>query len=231
MMVNRVNAGARLDRLRIGPFHTRMLSLIGTGLFFDSFDNALSSGLLASMLRSGWSTLHLNSLFMSATFVGLTIGASLAGWMSDRFGRRFAYQFNLAIFGVMSLVSALAPSMPWLIGFRFVMGIGLGAEYVMGYALIIEFVPPAQRGRYLGIMGLIAGIGVFVPSILSALVIPYLGWRPMVVVGGVGTLWVWWLRRHLPESPRWLERVGRAIEAEAVMQRRRDLEGCRMARM
>jgi putative MFS transporter len=94
-MSSRVNAGARLDSLPIGPFHSRVLWLVGMGMFFDSFDNTLSSSVLASMLHSGWSTLQLNSVFMSATFVGLTIGAGLAGWMSDRFGRRFAYQFNL----------------------------------------------------------------------------------------------------------------------------------------
>src|SRR3954453_8269779 len=118
-MNNRVNAGARLDHLPLGRFHTRVLWLVGLGMFFDSFDNTLSSSVLATMLHSGWSTLQLNSIFMSATFVGLTIGAGLAGWLSDRFGRRFAYQFNLAIFGGMALVSAFAPSMPWLIAFRF----------------------------------------------------------------------------------------------------------------
>jgi len=217
-MSNRVNAGARLDRLPVGPFHTRVLWLVGLGMFFDSFDNTLSSSVLATMLHSGWSTLQLNSIFMSATFVGLTIGAGLAGWLSDRFGRRFAYQFNLAIFGGMALVSAFAPSMPWLIAFRFVMGLGMGAEYVMGYGLIIEFVPPTHRGRYLGLLALIGGSGVFVTSVVAALIIPVLGWRPMFVIGGIGTLWVWWMRRHLPESPRWLERVGRTAEAEQVVQ-------------
>lgn len=217
-MSNRVNAGARLDRLPVGPFHTRVLWLVGLGMFFDSFDNTLSSSVLATMLHSGWSTLQLNSIFMSATFVGLTIGAGLAGWLSDRFGRRFAYQFNLAIFGGMALVSAFAPSMPWLIAFRFVMGLGMGAEYVMGYGLIIEFVPPTHRGRYLGLLALIGGSGVFVTSVVAALIIPLLGWRPMFVIGGIGTLWVWWMRRHLPESPRWLERVGRTAEAEQVVQ-------------
>ncbi|MGF6880306.1 putative MFS transporter [Paraburkholderia sp. MM5477-R1] len=217
-MNNRVNAGARLDRLPVGSFHTRVLWLVGLGMFFDSFDNTLSSSVLATMLHSGWSTLQLNSIFMSATFVGLTIGAGLAGWLSDRFGRRFAYQFNLAIFGGMALVSAFAPSMPWLIAFRFVMGLGMGAEYVMGYGLIIEFVPPTHRGRYLGLLALIGGSGVFVTSVVAALIIPWLGWRPMFVIGGIGTLWVWWMRRHLPESPRWLERVGRTAEAEDVVQ-------------
>lgn len=217
-MSNRVNAGARLDRLPIGPFHTRVLWLVGLGMFFDSFDNTLSSSVLAAMLKSGWSTLQMNSIFMSATFVGLTIGAALAGWLSDKFGRRFAYQFNLAIFGGMALLSSLAPSMPWLIAARFIMGIGMGAEYVMGYGLIIEFVPPSHRGRYLGKLALIGGSGVFVTAVVATFIIPWIGWRPMFVIGGIGTLWVWWMRRHLPESPRWLERVGRHAEAEEIMQ-------------
>jgi MFS transporter, putative metabolite:H+ symporter len=217
-MSRRVNAGARLDRLPIGTFHTRVLWLVGLGMFFDSFDNTLSSSALASMFHSGWSTLQLNSIFMSATFAGLTVGAALAGLLSDRFGRRFAYQFNLAIFGGMALVSAFAPSMTWLIAFRFIMGLGMGAEYVMGYGLIIEFVPPTHRGRYLGLLALIGGSGVFITSVVAAIVIPWLGWRPMFLIGGVGTLWVWWMRRHLPESPRWLERVGRSSEAEEIMQ-------------
>jgi putative MFS transporter len=138
--------------------------------------------------------------------------------MSDKYGRRFAYQFNLAVFGVVSVAATFAPSMSWLIAGRFIMGIGLGAELVMGYGLITEFVPPQRRGRYLALMGVLSGAGVFAPSILSTVIIPYLGWRPMFAIGGLGTLWVWWLRRHLPESPRWLERVGRTVEAEEVMQ-------------
>ncbi|RQS24833.1 MULTISPECIES: MFS transporter [unclassified Burkholderia] len=218
-MMNRVNAGARLDRLPIGPFHRRVLWLVGMGMFFDSFDNTLSGSVLAAMLHSQWSTLELNSLFMSATFLGLMIGAALSGWLSDRFGRLFAYQFNLAIFGVMALASAFAPSMHWLIVMRFIMGIGMGAEYVMGYGLIIEFVPPQQRGRYLGLLGIITGAGVFTTSVVGMVTIPTLGWRAMFVIGGVGTLWLWYLRRHLPESPRWLERVGRGAEADAILKR------------
>ena len=77
--------------------------------------------------------------------------------------------------------------------------------------------PPGKRGRYIGLLGLIAGAGVFASSLIGMIVIPFLGWRAMFVIGGLGTLWVWWLRRHLPESPRWLERVGRDEEADAVV--------------
>lgn len=218
MSIN-VNAGARLDRLPIGPFHRRVLWLVSLGVFFDSFDNTLSSSVLAVLFKSGWSTLELNSLFMSVTFAGLTIGAAAAGWLSDRLGRRFAYQFNLLIFGCMAIASAFAPSMQWLIVMRAIMAVGMGAEYVMGWGLITEFVPPGRRGRYLGWFGVFAGVGVFVTSLVGWFVIPRLGWRPMFFIGGVGTLWVWWERRKLPESPRWLERIGRGVEAEAVLQR------------
>jgi MFS transporter, putative metabolite:H+ symporter len=217
--MNPVNAGARLDRLPIGPFHRRVLWLVSMGVFFDSFDNTLSASVLAALLKSGWSTLELNSLFMSVTFAGLTVGAAAAGWLSDRLGRRFAYQFNLLIFGCMAIASAFAPSMHWLIAIRAIMAVGMGAEYVMGWGLITEFVPPEKRGRYLGWFGVFAGVGVFVTSLIGWLVIPEFGWRPMFVIGGIGTLWVWWERRKLPESPRWLERIGRGAEAEAVLQR------------
>lgn len=214
-----VNAGARLDALFPGPFHRRVLWLTGLGMFFDSFDNTLSGAVLAAMLETGFSTLHLNSLFLSATFVGLAVGAAFAGWLGDRFGRAFAFQFNLALFGVLALVSALAPSMPWLIAIRALMSVGMGAEYVMCYGLIAELMPPASRGRYLGMLGLFAGVGVAVTSLLSVAVVPMLGWRAMFAIGGAGTLAVWWMRRALPESPRWLEAVGRYDEADAVLRR------------
>src|SRR5271169_1272387 len=124
-----VNAAARLDRLPLGPFHRRVLRLIGMGMFFDSFDNSMMAGVLAALVSSGGSTMALNATFISATFLGLTIGAGTAGLVGDRLGRRFAYQFNLLIFGGASLLAACAPSMTGLIVIRCIMGIGLGAEF------------------------------------------------------------------------------------------------------
>src|SRR5262245_7278259 len=110
-----VNAAARLDRLPISPFHRRVLLLIGAGTFFDSFDVYLGGSVIAAPLKEGWSTLDENALFLSATFFGMAIGAWVAGIMCDKFGRRFSFQFNLAIFGLASFAAALAPSMTWLI--------------------------------------------------------------------------------------------------------------------
>lgn len=214
-----VNAAARLDRLPIGPFHRRVLWLVGLGMFFDSFDNSMMAGVLAAMVAGGWSTMGLNASFISATFLGLTIGAGAAGVLGDRLGRRFAYQFNLLIFGLMCLLASAAPSMRWLIPIRCAMGIGLGAEFVVGYGMISEFVPPARRGQFTTLLNLISSSGVFAVSMTGLIVIPAFGWRAMFMIGGVGALWVWWLRRGLPESPRWLESVGRTEEAEQVLRR------------
>jgi len=134
-------------------------------IFLRFFDNTLSASVLASLLNTHWYTLEMNSVFMSATFAGLTIGAALAGLLSDRYGRLFAYQFNLAIFGNLSLICAFAPTMQWLIVLRFVMGIGMGAEYVMGFGLVTEFVPPTHRGRYMGLLALFGGVGVFIRNL------------------------------------------------------------------
>jgi putative MFS transporter len=80
-----------------------------------------------------------------------------------------------------------------------------------------EFVPPKTRGRWLSMMAFIVVAGFPATSLLGYLVIPAFGWRPMFVVAGIGSLIVWYLRKNLPESPRWLEAQGRPEEAEALM--------------
>src|ERR1700744_1562876 len=109
-----VNAGGRLDRLPIARFHYRVFSLIGAGLFVDGFEIFLAGSILGALVQSGWSDLAHNARFISANFVGMLVGAWLAGLTGDRFGRKFAYQANLLIFGISALAAAAAPSMNWL---------------------------------------------------------------------------------------------------------------------
>ena len=147
----------------------------------------------------------------------MVIGAWLAGIAGDRYGRRFSYQFNLLVFGLASFAGAAAPSMDWLIVARFVMGIGLGAEIVVGYVTISEFTPPSSRGRWGAGLAVITNSALFISAVVGRAVIPNYGWRWMFVMVGVGALIVWYLRKGMPESPRWLEAHGRSEEAERVM--------------
>ena len=214
-----VNAGARLDRLPMSRFHRRIMWLIGIGMFFDGFDIYIASTVLGATLKSGFSTIGQNALFVSITFLGMMIGSFGTGFLGDRFGRRFTYQANLALFGVASLAAAFAPSMAFLIACRFFMGVGLGAENVVGYSTLAEFVPPAARGRQQGLMATWVVTGLPVSALLGLVLVPALGWRVMFVVGGLGALAVWYARKSLPESPRWLEASGRTAEAEELMRR------------
>jgi MFS transporter, putative metabolite:H+ symporter len=212
------NAGARLDRLPISTFHRRIMGLIGAGMFFDGFDIYVAATVLGATFKSGFSSMSQNAQFMSVTFVGMMLGSFLTGFLGDRYGRRFTYQANLAIFGFACLASAFAPSMTVLILLRFVMGAGLGAENVVGYSTMTEFVPPQARGKWLGGMNVIVVSGLPVAALLGTLIIPRFGWRAMFILGGLGALVVWYLRKALPESPRWLESAGRNEEAEALLQ-------------
>src|SRR6202162_2028187 len=217
-MTRAVNAGARLDRLPISKLHHRVSWLIGAGMFFDGYDLYVAGGVLAATLQTKFSTIPQNLQFISLTFVGMTIGALVTGFVGDRFGRRFTYQINLLIFGLASLAAAFAQDINQLIFCRFVQGLGLGAEIVVGYSTLTEFVPPKTRGRWLSFMVFLVVAGFPATALLGYLIIPTWGWRPMFVIAGVGSLVVWYLRKNLPESPRWLESPGRPAEAEALMQ-------------
>src|SRR5262249_8729446 len=217
-MVIAVNAGARLDRLPVSSFHYRIFWLVGAGMFFDGYDLYVAGGVLASLLQTKFSTLPQNLQFISLTFVGMTLGALITGFVGDKFGRRFTYQINLLIFGLASLAAAFAQDMTQLIICRFVQGLGLGAEIVVGYSTLTGFVPPRTRGRWLSMMAFLVVAGFPATALLGYLIIPTFGWRPMFVIAAIGSLIVWYLRKNLPESPRWLESQGRTDEAEALMQ-------------
>ena len=213
-----VNAGARLDRLPPGSFHRRIMILIGIGMFVDACDIYLAPGVMGALVKEGWSDLATNAWFLFATFSGMLIGSLSSGFIGDRFGRRFSYQANLLVFGIASVAAAFAPNMGVLIGLRFFMGIGLGAEIVVGYASLAEFMPRSVRGRYVATLSAITNCGVVVVGFGGLWIIPTIGWRYMFAIIGLAAFAVWLARKDMPESPRWLESRGRLAEAETAMQ-------------
>ena len=214
---NQATIGYRLDSLPLSGYHWRLLGLIAAGMYFDSFDIYIAGTVLAAMIHSGESTLKLNAMFVSVTFIGMMSGAWLSGLLGDRLGRRFCYQFNLGIYGFASIAAAFAPSMYWLIFFRLVMGVGMGAEIVVGYGTLSEFIPAAWRGRFGTILNLIINTSLFLSTFLGWLIVPQYGWRWMFAIGGCGALFVWFLRKSMPESPRWLASRNRVDEANQIV--------------
>lgn len=207
----------RIDRTNVTPTLKRIVALVAAGMLLDGIDVYMASTVASSSLETKWSTVQQNSWFLSAGFAGLLIGSLLAGFIGDLFGRRVAYQLNLLLFGGFTLIGAFAPSMTFLAVCRLGAGIGLGAEIVTGYAMVNEFAPARSRGKWCAIISVLANSAAPVTMLLCAFIIPRWTWRPMFVAIGVFAGIIWWLRRDIPESPRWLALHGRADEADAIV--------------
>ena len=213
---------ARLNRLPATRTHRHATVIAGIGSFFDLFDIFLA-GVLATVLTQQFA---LDRLWLpaalSSAFVGMFIGATVLGRFADRFGRRTAFLLNLAIYSAFTLVGAFSVSATMLIASRFIAGIGIGAELTLVDAYLSELLPARLRGRYTAWAYTLGFIGVPAAGLLGRILVPRTpfgidGWRWLFVAGSLGAVIVWFVRRRLPESPRWLESVGRVAEADAIV--------------
>jgi putative MFS transporter len=216
--------GKSLDEARISPLHVKIVGLIAAGYFFDVIDFTIFGSLNPFMTKS-FATPAEFAFIGSAAIFGMAIGTAGQGQLSDRFGRRFIYQFNLLLFGTFTILGALAPTVPLLILCRFIAGLGLGAEQPLAFAYAGEYSPKAIRGRILAIVHFIGGamvwpIGTALVLLFgSTLASPDHVWRGVWLLIGVGALIVWVFRFTLPESPRYLATHGRGDDAIEVLKR------------
>lgn len=216
-MEQAANLKQRLDLTRETPLFYRVFAMIAAGMILDAGDVYMASAINSTLIQTHFATLFQGSLFLSAGFLGLFVGSIAAGFIGDFFGRKRAYQTNLLIFGVFTILGAFAPNIELLIASRFFAAVGLGAEIVTGYALINEFAPVKTRGRWSGITAVVANLGAPVTLLIATFMIPNLGWRSMFILIGILALILWVARRHFPESPRWLLARDRCAEAETII--------------
>src|SRR6201993_5330666 len=153
--------GNALDEAKISPLHVKVIALIAGGYFFDVIDFTVFGSLVPFLLQSKFATGAEVAAVGSATIFGMFLGTAGQGEFSDRFGRRFIYQFNLLLFGIFTILGALAPSVTLLVICRFIAGIGLGAEQPLAFAYAGEYAPKRIRGRILAIVHFIGGAMVW----------------------------------------------------------------------
>ena len=218
---------ARLDRLRWSPFHTRMVLGLGTAWILDGLSITVASSVTGVLTQSN--TLGLTTTQAAATgsvyLLGEVAGALVFGKLSDKLGRRRLFIWTLAIYLFGTGLSALAfKGTIGLVYFyltRFIAGSGIGGEYSAINSAIDEMMPARYRGRTdIWINGTYwAGsiIGTFASFLLLQSLRPNVGWRVSFLVGPVLAVVIIFVRRNLPESPRWLITHGREEEALASM--------------
>ncbi|MFD1657787.1 MFS transporter [Streptomyces caeni] len=219
-----LSVAARLDRLPMTSLHKRFVGVMALGNFFEIYELFLS-GVLATTLKTTFELSGLDlSLVLASAFVGAFIGAVVIGRLADRVGRRGAYMLTLSLYSAGTLACAFAPNLWALVAFRFVAGIGLGGELPVTDSFLGDILPPGRRGRYAAWAFTSAYLAVPVVGFLGMVMVGaaplgVAGWRWMFAVGSLGALLTFLIRRNLPESPRWLETVGRGAEADVIARR------------
>jgi len=212
---------ARIERLPPSGWYARMMLIVGMAGFFDAFD-ALTIAFVVPALIGLW---HLApqdigpkiGLLISIGYVGQLIGAVALSYIAETFGRLRVLRWSVAVIGIMSIACALSWSYTSLFWFRFIQGLGLGAEVPIAATYMNEFTRAALRGRLIVLFQAIFAFGVMATAFVSIWVVPHLGWQWMFVIGALPALLAIWLRRLVPESPRWLAHVARLAEADAAL--------------
>jgi putative MFS transporter len=214
------------------PYAWKLVALLSLGGCFEIYNLALTATLSPGLIRSG--IFHEDSRgllgltdqasFAAATFAGLFVGSAVLGAFADKFGRRTIFIFSMLWYSVTTLGMALQHSAVGIDAWRFLTGIGLGLELVTIDTYIAELVPASVRGRAFAVNQCIQLLAIPVATFLSWLLLPrdllgIAGWRWVALVGAVGALAAYYIRRRVPESPQWLLQRGRLEEAQQVLER------------
>lgn len=216
---------ARLDRLAWGRFHWLVVVALGVTWILDGLEVTLVGSLSGAIAQSP--DMQLSSAAVgglgSSYVAGAVLGALLFGWLTDRLGRKRLFVVTLIVYLAGTIASGLAWNYAALLAFRFVTGMGIGGEYAAINATIQELVP----ARFRGFTDLVINGSYWIGAALGAagalaaldpqLVPPAYGWRLAFILGGFLAATALALRRHIPESPRWLMTHGRPSEAEQIV--------------
>jgi len=200
-------------------FHRKVTLLSAAGTFLDGYDLAVIAVALPVLTKQWHLSPGLTAPLAASAVVGMLIGALVVGRLTDKLGRKAMYLIDLVGFVVFAVLTAAAQDVWQLMIFRFLLGLALGADYPISATLLAEYAPAAHRGAMMCRMGAAWFAGSAVAYLVGAALTPLggLGWRLMLLLGAVFALLVIWLRRAVPESPRWLRAQGRADDVEQVM--------------
>jgi MFS family permease len=222
----RTKVPARLDRLPWSRWHWLILIGLGTVWILDGLEVTIVSAVAGRLTEPG-SGLELTASQIGAAgavyIAGAVSGALFFGYLTDRYGRKKLFLITLVVYLAATVLTAFATSAWWFYLCRFFTGAGIGGEYAAINSAIDELMPARLRGRIALFIngsywvGTAVGAGLALVLLDTAIFALELGWRLAFGLGAILGLGILIVRRHVPESPRWLYIHGRAQEAERLV--------------
>ncbi|HEY1573304.1 MAG TPA: MFS transporter [Pseudonocardiaceae bacterium] len=224
---------ARIDRLPWAPFHTRLVIALGVCWILDGLEISVASAVEGALTKPDTLNMSAAGSTTIATIylIGEVIGALVFGQFADRWGRRKLFMITLGVYLVGSGLSAATSGsgvgwIAFLYATRLIAGMGIGGEYAAINSAIDELIPARYRGRIdIAVNGTYwagAILGTFATFLFLNTIQPSLGWRLGFLLGPVLALVIIYVRRNLPESPRWQLMHGKAEQAEETIKQIED---------
>ncbi|MCJ7840852.1 MFS transporter [Lederbergia sp. NSJ-179] len=175
-----------------------------TGLTLEGMDIMFISFAMSMIVAEFHTDLATGGFISSITNIGMLLGGMIFGILADKFGRVRIFTYTVFLFAIGTALTGLAANIEQIYLFRFIAGIGAGGEYGIGMALVAEAWPKQKQGRVSSYVSTGAQIGVILAALLSAIILPHLGWRALFFVGVIPVVFAFIVRRNLGESPEWL---------------------------
>lgn len=210
---------ARLDRLPIWPYHGAVLWIVGIGYLIAFFDITNVSFGLPVFSKLFHLTAAQAAVPITASLLGYIVGSWLNSNLADAVGRKQAIMLSTLLFTIGCVATTFSFSLSWMVIWRFITGMGIGAEIAAISAYMGELAPASVRGRYTGLANVFAMLGQGIVPIVALFLVPNFawGWRAMFFLGALGALTLLAFKR-IPESPRWLLSKRRYDEARIIIE-------------
>lgn len=207
----------RLERLPVGSFHYKLLAVTGLGWLFDAMDTGLISFVLPILAKDWGLAPEQMGWIGSAGFIGMALGAVIAGTIADRIGRKLVFSLTVILYSLATGACALSWNYESLMIFRFLVGFGLGGELPVAATLMTEYAPTKLRGRFIVLLESFWGLGWLAAACIAYLLIPRYGWQIAFFIGALPAVYVFMIRLHMPESVRYLISRSRIREAQEIV--------------
>jgi MFS family permease len=186
--------------------HYKILLMSWAGWVFDFYDLILYTFLMIPIKSELKLTDIEVSFILGASLAATAIGGIMFGFLSDIYGRKKVLMLTILTYSIGTFLCGLANSLPFLLVFRIITGLGVGGEWGTGQTYIGETFPAKVRGRFGAFMQTGAPVGIALASIVGGYLAPVIGWRASFFVSIIPAILVIFIRRHLPESDIWEER-------------------------